>query len=256
MSEMIPVNVNNAEDVAKKVAALLRPFDPRAVKWKPSMVKSNRALAMCYIDARLVMDRLDKVMKPQNWRTEYVHVGDGSVECRLTLRLGGEWITKADVGSPSEQPDGGDRTKAAYSDALKRAAVHWGIGRYLYRLPSQWVDYDPVKKQITSPPRLPAWAIPDKADDDEAEEPAVPEPPQAAAQPLRQDEPAPPKLAPDALPRLVQGYATAKNADDFKVLEDRRRVMWPGLTTDQQKQLKDTAEVTRTRLQLQPAGAK
>jgi hypothetical protein len=71
-------------------------------------------------------------------------------------------VTKVDVGGPSEQPDGGDRLKAAFSDALKRAAVKFGIGRYLYRLPSQWVDYDPQKRQISRPPTLPTFALPAK----------------------------------------------------------------------------------------------
>jgi hypothetical protein len=61
---------------------------------------------------------------------------------RLRCRIGGEWLTKVDVGGPSEQPDGGDRLKAAVSDAVKRAAVKFGVGRCLYRLPSQWVDHD------------------------------------------------------------------------------------------------------------------
>jgi len=60
--------------------------------------------------------------------------------CRLRIKLGDRWISKTDVGSPSEQPDVGDRLKAAFSDALKRAAVKFGIGRYLYRLSAQWVD--------------------------------------------------------------------------------------------------------------------
>ena len=79
--------------------------------------------------------------------------------CRLRLRIGERWITKSDVGGPSEQPDGGDRLKAAFSDALKRAAVKFGIGRYLYRLPQQWADYDSQKRQFTTPPRLPDWAV-------------------------------------------------------------------------------------------------
>src|SRR5262249_13820499 len=85
---------------------------------------------------------------------------DGSVMCRLRLKFGDQWITKTDVGSPSEQPDSGDRLKAAVSDALKRAAVKFGIGRYLYRLSASWVDYDPVNKQIVQAPALPAFAIP------------------------------------------------------------------------------------------------
>src|SRR5262249_54020635 len=70
----------------------------------------------------------------------------------------GEWLTKVDVGGPSEQPDGGDGLKAAFSDALKRAAVKYGVGRYLYRLPSQWVDYDPQRKQFKQTPRRPPAA--------------------------------------------------------------------------------------------------
>lgn len=141
-------------------AALAAPFDPKDVKFKPQMVKNNRCLAMAYIDARLIQDRLDEVLGVENWEDAYKILPDGSVMCRLRCKLGDHWITKTDVGSPSEQPDGGDRLKAAFSDALKRAAVKFGIGRYLYRLPASWVDYDPVKKQIVAPPQLPAFAIP------------------------------------------------------------------------------------------------
>ncbi|MBP3954979.1 hypothetical protein J8F10_06750 [Gemmata sp. G18] len=140
--------------------ALAAPFEPREVKFKPQMVKNNRCLAMAYIDARLIQDRLDEVLGVENWEDVYKILPDGSVMCRLRCKLGERWITKTDVGSPSEQPDMGDRLKAAFSDALKRAAVKYGIGRYLYRLPAQWVEYDPVKKQIVQPPQLPAFAIP------------------------------------------------------------------------------------------------
>jgi hypothetical protein len=140
--------------------ALAAPFEPREVKHKPQMVKNNRCLAMAYIDARLIQDRLDEVLGVENWEDAYRILADGSVMCRLRCKLGDRWITKTDVGSPSEQPDGGDRLKAAFSDALKRAAVKFGIGRYLYRLAAQWVDYDPVKKQIVQVPQLPAFAVP------------------------------------------------------------------------------------------------
>ena len=141
-------------------SALAAPFEPRDVKYKPQMVKNNRCLAMAYIDARLIQDRLDEVLGVENWEDAYKILPDGSVMCRLRVKLGERWISKTDVGSPSEQPDGGDRLKAAFSDALKRAAVKFGIGRYLYRLPAQWVDYDPVKKQIAQAPQMPAFGIP------------------------------------------------------------------------------------------------
>lgn len=84
------------------------------------------------------------------------------MRCTLLVRFtnGGEWVSRSDVGSPSEQPDEGDQAKAAHSDALKRAAVQFGVGRYLYNLPNQWVDFDQQKKQLAKLPDLPEGCIP------------------------------------------------------------------------------------------------
>src|SRR3954454_24877396 len=140
--------VSRDPDVKAVTDALSAPFEPKEIKFKPQMVKNNRALAMAYIDARLIQDRLDEVLGVENWEDAYKLLPDGSVMCRLRVKLGDRWISKTDVGSPSEQPDLGDRLKAAFSDALKRAAVKFGIGRYLDRLPAEWGDYDAAKKQI------------------------------------------------------------------------------------------------------------
>jgi hypothetical protein len=169
-------------DVKEITRLLAEPFNPTEVKFKPQSVKGNRALAIPYVDARVIQDRLDEVLGAECWSDEYDLLPDGSAVCKLRLKLGAEWISKMDVGSPSEQPDAGDRVKAAFSDALKRAAVKFGLGRYLYRLPSQWADYDPVKRQFVRQPQLPDWARsaarpaakgePPQSDDDE---PATPE---------------------------------------------------------------------------------
>jgi hypothetical protein len=92
-------------------------------------VKGNRALAAAYLDARAVMQRLDSVFGVGGWKDRYVITGSGSVVCTLSLKIDGEWVEKSDVGSPSEQPDDGDKLKAAFSDSLKRAACKCGIGR-------------------------------------------------------------------------------------------------------------------------------
>jgi hypothetical protein len=155
-----PANLCAGPRVEEVTDALAAPFDPREVRWKPQAVSGNRALAIAYVDARVIQDRLDDVLGVTGWQDEYECMADGSVVCRLRLRLGDEWITKMDVGGQSEQPDEGDRRKAAFSDALKRAAVKFGVGRYLYRLPSQWVDYDPKKKQFVQTPTLPPSALP------------------------------------------------------------------------------------------------
>jgi hypothetical protein len=153
-------------DVLKALSA---PFASEDVHWKAQAVKADRALAVAYIDARAVMDRLDEVCG-LNWSDAYDVLPSGSVVCRLQVTLDGQAIVKTDVGSPSEQPDEGDKMKAAFSDALKRAAIKFGIGRYLYRLPKQWVDYDAQRKTLKSQPQLPAWAMPGKR------QPAAPAP--------------------------------------------------------------------------------
>jgi hypothetical protein len=149
-------------DSATIADALAAPFPATEVRWKPQTIAKDgkRALAICYIDARAVMDRLDTVFGVDGWGDHYETLPDGSVVCTLRVKVGDTWIAKQDVGSPSEQPDEGDRHKAAFSDALKRAAVKFGIGRYLYRLPRQWADWDPQKKQFVRAPTLPAWALP------------------------------------------------------------------------------------------------
>lgn len=155
------MNVETSPTPAEIVASrLAEPFDQADVKFKPAAVSGNRALALAYVNARAVMDRLDEAVGVHGWQDEYECLPDGSVVCRLRLRLGGEWIVKVDVGGQSEQPDEGDRRKAAFSDALKRAAVKFGVGRYLYRLPQQWCDYDPQKRQFARTPTLPPHALP------------------------------------------------------------------------------------------------
>lgn len=144
---------------------LKEPFPPEAIGWKPQSIKGGRALAVAYIDARDVMNRLDDVLGTDRWEDTYEVLPGGSVICTLTLRFPaaegrGTAVTKQDIGSQSDQSDEGDRLKAAFSDALKRAAVKFGIGRYLYGLPIAWHEWDEVKKQFRSPPALPAWALP------------------------------------------------------------------------------------------------
>jgi hypothetical protein len=141
--------------------ALAAPFGEDELRWKPQQVSGTRCLAVPYLDARAVMDRLDAVFG-LSWSDAYDTLPNGSVVCRLEVPIDGKPVVKCDVGSPSDQPDEGDRLKAAFSDALKRAAVKFGLGRYIYRLPRFWTDYDPQRREIKAVPQLPAWAIPGK----------------------------------------------------------------------------------------------
>lgn len=151
--------MNDPETTQRLLAAY---FSPEEVEWKPQATSKDgrKAMACAYIDARCVMDRLDQAVGAAGWQDAYTVLEDGNVVCRLSLRIGDEWVTKEDVGAVSDQKDVGDKRKAAFSDALKRAAVKFGVGRYLYSLPSQWVDYDPDRKQFSRTPALPSWALP------------------------------------------------------------------------------------------------
>lgn len=111
-------------------------FPRSAVSWRAQTVTKDgtKALALAYIDARDVMDRLDEVCGPENWSDRYEFHGSRTV-CYLSIRVNGEWIVKADGAGDSDV----EAEKGAISDALKRAAVKWGIGRYLYSLEAPWV---------------------------------------------------------------------------------------------------------------------
>lgn len=111
-------------DSFKEAAPLLRqPFTPAAVKFKVQATwpKENpdSALIVSYIDARLVVERLNKVC-PHLWSDTYSPVDAKTMWCHLTV----DGITRSDVGEGEK--------KGLVSDALKRAAVRFGIGVSLY----------------------------------------------------------------------------------------------------------------------------
>lgn len=109
---------------------LSAPFPTDAVSWRAQQLVSNntKALALAYIDARDVMRRLDEVCGPENWEDAYVETAKGRLICTLKIRTAQGWVSKSD-GAGDTDVEG---AKGGLSDAFKRAAVKWGIGRYLY----------------------------------------------------------------------------------------------------------------------------
>lgn len=125
--------VDSFRDAARE---LRRPFTPEAVKWKiqtllgqekkdgkPDPKTAKGGLIVGYIDARLVIERLNLVC-PQLWSHEFVSVAQGLLVCKLTV----DGITREDVGQGAG--------KALWSDALKRAGVQFGVGVSLYAMKS------------------------------------------------------------------------------------------------------------------------
>jgi hypothetical protein len=112
-------------------AALAAPFGSHEVK-----ARTESGRQMHYITARTAMNRLDTVLGPEYWSNETVPLCDGtnSYLCKLTITLpGGESVTKTAIGGGGKPDGAGGKPKAGDSDAFKRAAVLFGVARYLYR---------------------------------------------------------------------------------------------------------------------------
>lgn len=124
-------------DLFERLAA---PFDPSEIDWRvgSTTAAKDKGMALAYVDARAVMDRLDVVVGPANWQSRYSIISEGKTVCELSIKVDGEWVTKSDGAGDSDY----EAAKGALSDAFKRAAVRWGIGRYLYTLDSPWVPIE------------------------------------------------------------------------------------------------------------------
>jgi hypothetical protein len=98
---------------------------------------------------------------PANWAVDHKEVG-GQTLTGIAVRHPetGEWVWKWDAGVVGREGDEAMSVKGSLSDGLKRAAVLWGVGRYLYRLPKSWVAFDAQKKRLAETPALPRWALP------------------------------------------------------------------------------------------------
>jgi hypothetical protein len=112
-------------------------FPPHKITWRVGAKDGDKGLALAYLDARAVMDRLDNVCGPTGWQCRYTHAGEKTV-CEIGIWAGMAWIWKAD-GAGDTDIEG---AKGAMSGAFKRAAVRWGIGRYLYSIKSPWVPLE------------------------------------------------------------------------------------------------------------------
>lgn len=136
---------------------LSAPFPKEAISWRAQSVTQDgkKAMALAYIDARDVMNRLDDVCGLGGWQCKYSHAGQKTicdigikVTQLITVKEDGvlettvKWIWRADGAGDSDV----EAEKGAMSDAFKRAAVRFGIGRYLYDLDAPWVPCETYEK--------------------------------------------------------------------------------------------------------------
>ena len=152
--------------------AIKAPFPAEDIEWRVSRAGSNNgniyAFVLAYVTNRAIMNRLDKVCGAENWKNEYRDLPNNGVSCILYIRVNGEWIGKEDAAENTKV----ESVKGGRSDAMKRAAVQWGIGRYLYNLTEMFANISPNGKHFQSAkqgkyesfkwdaPQLPTWALP------------------------------------------------------------------------------------------------
>lgn len=104
----------------------VRPTDTRT---------KGKALLLLYQDARCAMNILDETVGQFAWQKRYENI-NGNIYCGIGIKDtdNNEWVWKYDCGSFTAKEED-MQSKADASDATKRAAVCWGIGRELYATP-------------------------------------------------------------------------------------------------------------------------
>ncbi len=159
----------------QELARLRDPFAPEDIEWRVQQAGEKNgkpwARVLAYVTNRAIMDRLDEVVGPSNWRNEYREGPAGGVVCGLSIlvtRADGtsEWVTKWDGAENTDV----EPVKGGLSNAMKRAAVQWGMGRYLYGLDEGWAKVHDGGEHFAKtkegkafrwdPPTLPDWALP------------------------------------------------------------------------------------------------
>lgn len=156
---------------AELLQRLKEPFHEHEIDWRVGQLNhaGDGCSLLAYVDSRAVQERLDEVCGPADWETINTAYPEGVIcQLRIWIDERNGWVTKSDGAGYT----GGEHSfKGGNSDALKRAAVPWGIGRYLYGLTATWVDLVPnrpngphvyvakAKANFAAIPRLGAWWV-------------------------------------------------------------------------------------------------
>jgi len=126
-------------------------FEPHEIEWRVGSTTADKkkGMMLAYVTNRAIMSRLDDVVGAENWKQSFRELHQKGVICSLSIRFPetGEWVTKEDGADLTNI----EPTKGGLSDAMKRAAVQFGIGRYLYDSISEWVELKDGKYPVTKP---------------------------------------------------------------------------------------------------------
>lgn len=240
------------------------PFPAEDIEWRVQQcgisAKSGPwAMVLCYVTNRAIMKRLDEVCGKAGWRNEYRDIpNNGGVECGISIKFKDEWITKWDAAE-NTQIEG---VKGGRSGAMKRAAVQWGIGRYLYQLEERFATCsvernnswnkasfkDKGTNQYTTiwwqTPELPEWALPAKKGEKKADLKDVAHQPEPA-EPLNQ------LAASEDADKILSEFSDyASKETDIKKLTEQYKTTWAALSgyPEHQEKCKDVTGIRRAEL--------
>lgn len=210
----------------KQAAALEYPFTAEEIEWRVLRTTKDKTKGQvtAFIDSRAIQKRLDSVLGRENWQNHLSTVAgkdnSGTAHiCEISIYYAdrGEWITKSDgAGSTDIEP-----IKGGLSNAFKRAASMWGIGRYLYNLKNIWVPlkdgkYIPDEQLPTLAKQYNRFVVqylqPAKQPNGIKQPDKAPVQAPAASTPVQQQ----------SAPPMAQGrFATAQptNADAWKIID-------------------------------------
>jgi len=136
----------NSETMNEILRDLSKPFHPARITWRPGALTENKekALALAYADLRAYQDRLDDICG-LDWSVSYTPWGERII-CHVTI----SGITRSSTGEADSDAERSEIAgTAAEAQAFKRACAMFGLGRYLYNLPTLWVEYDAEHARFT-----------------------------------------------------------------------------------------------------------
>lgn len=240
------------------------PFSASDIEWRVQqcgIAKSGPwAMVLAYVTNRAIMKRLDDVCGKSGWRNEYRDIpNNGGVECGISIKVDGEWITKWDAAENTQV----EAVKGGRSGAMKRAAVQWGIGRYLYQLEERFATCsvertngwnkasfkDKKTNQYTNiwwqTPDLPGWALPAESTENKANS-------------VQQAEPSNKSVTPEDADKILAEFSSYAGKEiEIKKLTEQYKSTWAALNgfPDHQEKCKDVTGIRRAELTQQTQAA-
>jgi hypothetical protein len=182
-NSMLPLGVVLDESTRAAITDISRrltePFPENEIEWllKDGEVArvGDKFVGRCfaYVTARAVQERLDNIFGAFCWATRmhptnFNTATRSGMICELSIYVPAfGWLTKADAADLSNI----DPVRGGASGALKRVAVQFGIGRYLYYLPKAYAHFHSGginRIRVDGhdlrwdPPLLPPEALPEK----------------------------------------------------------------------------------------------